>query len=86
MSAGYSNDQKYTGGQDFYQRRGDSNQASQDRYQGDSVNSEGNASPRQQQWQPRTQPSTSQSKQQGRPQKSWGSDIDLGSLDDWDST
>lgn len=80
-SAGYSNRQKYSGGQSFYQERSDPNQASQDRYQGDSVDSA-----RQQQWQPKTQPSTSPPKQQGRAQKSWGSDIDIGSLDDWDST
>lgn len=78
----YNSQQQYPGDQNVYQQRSDSNQ---DPYQGDNVNSQANASGQQSQ-QPRAQSGSSQSRQPTRSQKSWGSDIDLGSLDDWDST
>lgn len=78
----YPSQQQYAGDQSTYQRRYDSNQ---DVYPGGSETSRANSSG-QQPRQPKAQSSSSQSRQSSRQQKSWGSDIDLGSLDDWDST
>ncbi|KAL3146497.1 hypothetical protein ABBQ32_000750 [Trebouxia sp. C0010 RCD-2024] len=78
----YPTQQQYAGDQSTYQQRYDS---SQDVYRGGSETSQANPTG-QQPRQPGAQSSSSQSRQSSRSQKSWGSDIDLGSLDDWDST
>ena len=77
----YPDQQQYNDGQDGHQRNG----SSPGTYQGTNSKLD-NKSGRQLQQPVSNQPKQPQRRQQSRPQKSWGSDIDLGALDDWDST
>ena len=85
-----ANDAPETGNQG--RQEGWSGSSSASTQQQDSVSSQGNANRSQQQQIQQEQQQTRASdyyqqprQQNARTQKSWGSDIDLGSLDDWDS-